>query len=98
MSKAFDCINIGCMLSKLRYYGLADSHLSWFEAYLNHRWQYVLVYKNGPPDISATGELNSVFLRDLFWDHSYSVYLRLIFSHLLHTLGYICMRMIYSYI
>src|SRR3978361_1036759 len=62
MSKAFDSINVGCMLSKLRYYGLADSLLSWFKAYLNHRQQYVLVYKNGTPDTSATGELNWVGL------------------------------------
>lgn len=40
-SRAFDSISIPLLLSKLRYYGLQDTSVSWFENYLNDRLQSV---------------------------------------------------------
>ena len=43
LSKAFDTVDHGCILSKLECYGIVDRELSWFESYLFDRKQYVVV-------------------------------------------------------
>lgn len=41
MTRAFDSLDIKCLLSKLKYYGITGSTISWFESYLCRRHQYV---------------------------------------------------------
>ena len=41
LSKAFDTLNHGILLSKLQYYGLSDTPIRWFTSYLTERQQYV---------------------------------------------------------
>ena len=41
LSKAFDTLNHDILLSKLKYYGLTDAPLRWFNSYLLDRKQYV---------------------------------------------------------
>ena len=43
LSKAFDTLNHTILLSKLRYYGLDESAISWFKSYLSDRKQYVQI-------------------------------------------------------
>ncbi|XP_045447535.1 uncharacterized protein LOC123655825 [Melitaea cinxia] len=40
-SRAFDAINIGLLLAKLRFYGLEEAVVSWFASYLQDRHQIV---------------------------------------------------------
>ena len=40
-SRAFDCLSIPLLLSKLSYYGLDHHAVSWFDSYLNERFQSV---------------------------------------------------------
>lgn len=40
-SRAFDAINIGLLLAKLRYYGLEEAVVLWFASYLQNRHQIV---------------------------------------------------------
>lgn len=42
-SKAFDCLNHDCLLSKLQALGVTGTALSWFESYLKNRQQLVEV-------------------------------------------------------
>lgn len=46
-SRAFDSISIPLLLSKLRYYGLQDTSVSWFENYLSGRLQSVKLANGG---------------------------------------------------
>ena len=41
MSKAFDRIRHGLMLTKLRQAGVAESAIAWFQCYLSMRTQFV---------------------------------------------------------
>jgi hypothetical protein len=41
LSKAFDTLNHNILLTKLSFYGVQDSSLSWFHSYLSNRTQYV---------------------------------------------------------
>lgn len=42
-SRAFDCLNINLLLSKLSYYGFDYKTVKWFESYLHNRSQIVKV-------------------------------------------------------
>ena len=46
LSKAFNTIDHQLPLYKLKYYGILDNELNWFNSYLSSREQYVQVYPN----------------------------------------------------
>ena len=41
LSKAFDTLDHNILLEKLRYYGINETPIRWFESYLTNRLQYV---------------------------------------------------------
>ena len=41
LSKAFDTLDHNILLAKLRYYGINETPIRWFESYLTNRLQYV---------------------------------------------------------
>ena len=43
MSAAFDVVDHGILLAKLKLYGLKESALSWFDSYLSYRTQQVFI-------------------------------------------------------
>ena len=55
LSKAFDTINHEILLAKLRYYGLDNDAVNWFQSYLTGRKQYVEIegHKSSIKDIST---------------------------------------------
>ena len=55
LTKAFDTLNHGKLLSKLKSYGISDNEYQWFQDYLFNRTQQVL-YKDC---LSATGNVTS---------------------------------------
>ncbi|KAJ8714774.1 hypothetical protein PYW07_002999 [Mythimna separata] len=40
-SRAFDCMNVSLLISKLKYYGFDDNAIQWFQSYLGDRKQLV---------------------------------------------------------
>ena len=66
LSKAFDTINHGILINKLKYYGITGLSLQWFTSYLTNRNQYVtwngnnsstLPISTGVPQGSVLGPL-----------------------------------------
>ena len=56
LSKAFDTINHQILLNKLRYYGLDDISLKWFNSYLTDRKQFVVIDEEySHQDVITTG-------------------------------------------
>lgn len=54
-SRAFDCLDISLLMSKLSYYGFDSSALRWFNSYLSNRHQYVrLSLNDGSTKVSET--------------------------------------------
>jgi hypothetical protein len=43
LSKAFDTLDHGILLNKLKHYGIQNNSLKWFSSYLGNRQQYVTV-------------------------------------------------------
>ena len=69
LQKAFDTVNHEILISKLKFYGIKDIPLKWFESYLNQREQYVSINEkmstnmfltHGVPQGSVHGPLLSL--------------------------------------
>jgi hypothetical protein len=43
LEKIFDCLNHDILMSKLQFHGVNDKAKSWFESYLNNRYQRIQV-------------------------------------------------------
>ena len=41
LSKAFDTLDLTILLQKLKYYGISNDSLNWFESYISNRKQFV---------------------------------------------------------
>jgi hypothetical protein len=52
LEKAFDCLNHDILLSKLQFYGVNGKAKSWFESYLNNRYQRIQVLED---ELNQTG-------------------------------------------
>lgn len=53
-SRAFDCINIPLLLSKMTFYGFDVDTVKWFDSYLNRRTQFVEIrHTDGSIDVSS---------------------------------------------
>ena len=66
LSKAFDTLDHSILLSKMQFYGIKGTALSWFNSYLTNRIQYVdfdgvlssnMVLSTGVPQGSILGPL-----------------------------------------
>ena len=64
--RAFDTLDHNILLNKLKYYGVKNTELSWFQSYLTERSQYVeingitsnvLTISTGVPQGSILGPL-----------------------------------------
>ena len=51
MSKAFDTVDYSILLKKLKFYGITDKNLAWFESYLFNRKQYIEIGENSKTDL-----------------------------------------------
>lgn len=56
LSKAYDCIDHGCLLAKMKKYGVRGIALDWFKSYLMNRRQRVVIRRNNEKIISETLE------------------------------------------
>ena len=55
-SKAFDCLNPGLLIEKLRKYGVDQRVLDWFNSYLSDRRLHVEVGNSlSPPYVATSG-------------------------------------------
>jgi hypothetical protein len=50
-SRAFDCINVPLLLSKLHYYGFDEKSIRWFRSYFEHRRQIVKLSQKDGSDL-----------------------------------------------
>ena len=51
LSKAFDTVDHSILLKKLKFYGITDKNLAWFEGYLSNRKQYIEIGENSKTDL-----------------------------------------------
>ena len=51
LSKAFDTVDHSILLNKLKFYGITDKNLAWFESYLSNRKQYIEIGENSKTDL-----------------------------------------------
>ena len=50
LSKPFDTVDHSIFLKKLKFYGITDKNLAWFESYLSNRKQYIQIGENSKTD------------------------------------------------
>ena len=67
-------IDHNILLDKLKYYGVEDKHLAWFESYLSNRTQYCLWMAITP----SLEKIQLEFLKDPFWVLYYFLYISMI--------------------
>jgi Reverse transcriptase (RNA-dependent DNA polymerase) len=75
LKKAFDMVDHGILLKKLRKFGVGDTAIGWFSDYLRNRQQFVsigsvnsklLTIKYGVPQVSILGPLLFlIYINDL---------------------------------
>ena len=53
MSKAFDTVDHSILLKKLKFYGITDKNLAWFESYLSNRKQHIEIGENSKTDLKC---------------------------------------------
>ena len=51
LPKAFDIVDHSILLKKLKFYGITDKNLAWFESYLSNRKQYIEISENSKTDL-----------------------------------------------
>ena len=68
LSKAFDTLDHNILLNKLKYYGVTNTELSWFQSYLTERSQYVEI--NGITSNVLT--ISTGVHRGQYWVHFFS--------------------------
>ena len=66
LSKAFDKVDHSILLKKLKFYGITDKHLAWFESYLSNRKQFIEKGENSKTDLKY---VTCGVPKDLFLDH-----------------------------
>ena len=53
MSKAFDTVDHSILLKNLKFYGITDKNLAWFESYLSNRKQHIEIGENSKTDLKC---------------------------------------------
>ena len=51
LSKAFDTVDHSILLKKLKFYGITDKNLAWFESCFSNRKQYIKIGENSKTDL-----------------------------------------------
>ena len=90
LSKAFDCLPHGLLIAKLKAYGLSEGGVKLLDSYLSDRSQQIRL----GPHTSSWEKLLRGFPKALSWDHSYSMFLSMIYFILLFNVFYTTMLMI----
>jgi hypothetical protein len=57
LQKAFDCVNHDILLNKLRFYGITEGFFQLIKAYLQYRYQRIVVNNNCSTATSDWGEV-----------------------------------------
>jgi hypothetical protein len=70
LEKAFDYVNHDTLLSKLKFYGINDKGLQWYQSYLGNRYCRTAIYNDSE---NSNTVLNWAKVRHgvpqgLFWD------------------------------
>jgi len=68
LHKAFDCINHGVLLEKLKFYGVSGKFYNLVKSYLNGRYQKVILSHNNSIESTWEKVKQRGYHRDQFWD------------------------------